>query len=153
VKREEILNKKCIFDTINLQIMITVQTTINASLAHVWECFTKPEHVLHWNFASQDWHCPRAESNFKEQGNFNYTMAAKNENTQFDLKGTFLQIKEEQLIVYRLEDGRKVNISFEVEEDAVKVIESFEPEELHSHDLQREGWQAILHNFKNYCEQ
>ena len=69
------------------------------------------------------------------------------------MKGTFLQIEKEQLIVYQLEDNRKVNISFDVEEDAVKLVESFEPENIHSHDLQREGWQAILNNFKKYCEQ
>ena len=133
--------------------MITVQTTINATLSHVWDCFTKPEHIVHWNFASDDWHCPTATSDFKEKGNFNYTMSAKDSTTQFDLKGTFLQIEKEQLIVYQLEDNRKVNISFNVEEDAVKLVESFEPENIHSHDLQREGWQAILNNFKKYCEQ
>lgn len=133
--------------------MITVQTTINATLSHVWDCFTKPEHIVHWNFASDDWYCPTATSDFKEKGNFNYTMSAKDSTTQFDLKGTFLQIEKEQLIVYQLEDNRKVNISFNVEEDAVKLVESFEPENIHSHDLQREGWQAILNNFKKYCEQ
>jgi len=133
--------------------MITVQTTINATLSHVWDCFTKPEHIVHWNFASDDWHCPTATSDFKEKGNFSYTMSAKDSTTQFDLKGTFLQIEKEQLIVYQLEDNRKVNISFNVEEDAVKLVESFEPENIHSHDLQREGWQAILNNFKKYCEQ
>ncbi|MFY8097407.1 MAG: SRPBCC domain-containing protein [Flavobacterium sp.] len=133
--------------------MITVQTTINATLSHVWDCFTKPEHIVHWNFASDDWHCPTATSDFKEEGNFSYTMSAKDSTTQFNLKGTFLQIEKEQLIVYQLEDNRKVNISFNVEEDAVKLVESFEPENIHSHDLQREGWQAILNNFKKYCEQ
>ena len=32
------------------------------------------------------------------------------------------------------------------------VTESFEAEETNSTNKQRDGWQAILNNFKKYCE-
>mgnify|MGYP002132561042 FL=1 len=39
---------------------LTVSATINAPLEKVWEAFWKPEHIVHWCFASDDWHCPKA---------------------------------------------------------------------------------------------
>jgi hypothetical protein len=56
-------------------------------------------------------------------------------------------------VSYLLDDGRKVDISFELYEGQVMVIESFEAETENSEDLQRSGWQAILNNFKKYTEQ
>ena len=40
--------------------VITVQTTISADKAKAWECWTQPEHIVNWNFASDDWCCPNA---------------------------------------------------------------------------------------------
>jgi uncharacterized protein YndB with AHSA1/START domain len=45
-------------------MQITVQTNINSSLAQVWECWTLPEHIINWNFASDDWCCPSATNGF-----------------------------------------------------------------------------------------
>ena len=55
-----------------------------------------------------------------------------------------------QLIEYTLADSRKVKITFEKNNDAIRVTEVFEPESENSEELQREGWQAILDNFKKY---
>lgn len=43
-----------------MMTQLTVSITINAPLEKVWEAFWKPEHIVHWCFASDDWHCPRA---------------------------------------------------------------------------------------------
>jgi uncharacterized protein YndB with AHSA1/START domain len=64
--------------------LITVKAKINAPLSQVWEYWTIANHVTHWNFASPDWHCPSAESNFIEGGEFHYLMAAKDGSFQFD---------------------------------------------------------------------
>ena len=56
---------------------ITVTATINAPINTVWEMFTAPEHVVNWNFASDDWHAPKATNELKVGGRFIYTMAAK----------------------------------------------------------------------------
>jgi hypothetical protein len=49
-------------------------------------------------------------------------------------------------------DGRKVQVKFISEGAATRVIESFEMEDTHSADLQKNGWQAILDSFKRYTE-
>jgi hypothetical protein len=41
---------------------------------------------------------------------------------------------------------------FESEGDATRIIETFEPEEVNSIELQRQGWQSILNQFKQYVE-
>jgi hypothetical protein len=51
-----------------------------------------------------------------------------------------------------LGENRMVEVEFEEVADGIKVIEKFTPEDQNSADLQRQGWQMILNNFKNYCE-
>lgn len=131
---------------------ITVQNTIEASIENVWALWTDPAHVKNWNFASNDWHCPRASSDFVVGGEFHYIMAAKDGSVEFDFCGTFTKIIDQSAIQIFLEDGREMNLQFIAEGQATKVIESFEPEEVNSLELQKQGWQAILDNFKAYVE-
>lgn len=49
-------------------------------------------------------------------------------------------------------DGRKLDVFFESHGDHVVVTEIFEAEGQNPVELQRQGWQAILDNFKKYCE-
>ena len=49
-------------------------------------------------------------------------------------------------------DRRKVKIVFEKDAKGIKVIESFDPETENSEEMQKNGWQAILDNFKKYVE-
>jgi uncharacterized protein YndB with AHSA1/START domain len=131
---------------------ITVQNTIEAPIETVWEYWTNPTHVIHWNFASTDWHCPNATSDFKVGGEFHYIMAAKDGSVSFDFCGTYTKIDTKSTIQLFLEDGREVNLQFIKDGDATKLIETFEPEEVNSLELQQQGWQAILNNFKSYVE-
>ena len=131
---------------------ITVEAIIEAPMETVWNFWTKPEHVMHWNFASKDWHCPKATSDFNIGGEFHYIMAAKDGSVEFDFCGTFTKIIDQSFIEIFLEDGRELNIQFESEGSSTKIIETFEPEEVNSMELQKQGWQAILDNFKTYAE-
>ena len=132
--------------------MITVEAIIEAPIEVVWNLWTNPEHVKHWNFASPDWHCPRAKSDFHDGGEFHYIMAAKDGSVEFDFCGTFTKILDLSFIEIFLEDGRELNIQFETEGNATKIIETFEPEEVNSLELQKQGWLAILNQFKFYAE-
>ena len=132
--------------------LITVESIIEAPIDMVWDFWTKPEHVMHWNFASNDWHCPKANSDFNVGGEFHYIMAAKDGSVEFDFCGTFTKIIDKTFIEIFLEDGRELNIQFESEGSSTKIIETFEPEEVNSIELQKQGWQAILNNFKLYVE-
>lgn len=132
--------------------VITVNVLVNASLESVWDSWTNPKHIVNWNFASDDWHAPKASNDLQVGGMFVYTMAAKDESFSFDFSGKFTELTVEKSISYLLDDGRKVDISFEMFEGQVMVIESLEAETENTEELQRMGWQAILDNFKKYTE-
>lgn len=132
--------------------MITVQTTINASINKVWKFWTLPEHITKWSFASPDWHTPYADNDLKEGGKFKSTMAAKDGSMSFDFEGEYTLVKENQAIEYVMADGRKVEITFNEVPNGVEISESFDPETQNPEEMQRGGWQAILDNFKNYVE-
>jgi uncharacterized protein YndB with AHSA1/START domain len=132
--------------------MITVQTTINASINKVWEFWSKPEHIKEWAFASPDWHVPNAENDLRTGGKFSTTMAAKDGSMSFDFGGEYTLVKENQAINYVMGDGRNVEITFKETQNGVEITESFDPETQNPEEMQRGGWQAILDNFKNYVE-
>jgi uncharacterized protein YndB with AHSA1/START domain len=132
--------------------VITVSEIVNAPLPKVWECFTQAQHITGWNFASDDWHCPRAENNFQEGGKLCWTMAAKDGSFSFDLEGIYTAISPMNTIAYTLADGRKVELTFEQTKNNVQVTEKFEAEIMNPADMQQAGWQAILTNFKQYVE-
>ncbi len=131
---------------------ITVQVLISADIEQVWEMWTKAEHITKWNFASEDWHCPSAKNNLKPEGKFKYTMASKDGSMSFDLEGEYDEVDIYERIAYTLEDGREVIVVFDEMDGQCQLTESFDPEDENSQDMQREGWQAILNNFKKYVE-
>ncbi len=131
---------------------ITVETVVNAHVEKVWEIWTDPKHIVHWNNASDDWHTPYAENDLRKDGKFTYTMAAKNGSFKFDFEGVYTNVDEHRSIEYALGDGRKVKIDFTPMDDKTKVAETFDPENENSTEMQRAGWQAILDNFKKYAE-
>lgn len=131
---------------------ITIETTIQSPVEKVWECWTSPEHIVNWNFASDDWSCPTAQNDLKPGGKFVYRMEAKDGSMGFDFSGTYDEVIEHERIVYTLDDERKVEIIFEYDENQVRLIESFEAEDIHTAEQQRAGWQMILENFKEYVE-
>lgn len=131
---------------------ITVETTVNAPIEKVWEAWVEPEHIVKWNFASEDWHCPRAEIELSVGAKFRYRMEAKDGSTGFDFEGRFTAIDPEREIRYALDDDRAVTIRFREFGGGVSVVESFEAEDEFSAEQQRQGWQCILNNFKSHVE-
>lgn len=132
---------------------ISIEADINAPLDKVWYTWITPEEIRHWNFASSDWHCPYAESDFVEGGQFVSRMEEKNGDMGFDFTGRFTQIREKELIEYTIGDGRLVSVYFSEKDGVSQVKEIFEAESEHSAELQRYGWLAILENFKAHVEQ
>lgn len=131
---------------------ITVKTRVQSNLEKTWDCWTNPAHIVNWNFASDDWHCPKADNHLQEGGTFSYTMASKDGAMSFDFSGKFSSVDAPNSIHYLLDDGRTVEIEFSMDEDAILVTETFEAETQNSIELQQFGWQAILDNFKKYVE-
>lgn len=131
---------------------ITITTTVHATLELVWQCWTDPAHITHWNQASSDWHCSRATNDLRVGGSFSALMAAKDNSVSFEFAGTYTEVVPEEKIAYTMADGRSVTVNFTQEADAVIVTETFDPETENTLELQRSGWQAILDNFKTYVE-
>jgi uncharacterized protein YndB with AHSA1/START domain len=132
---------------------ITVETTINAPVAKVWEYWTELEHITNWNFAQDDWECPNAANDLRVGGVFSATMRAKDKSASFDFVGTYTNVEEGNIIEYAIADGRKVKVIFEsISDTQTKVTEIFDPETENPEEMQRAGWQAILDNFKKYVE-
>jgi uncharacterized protein YndB with AHSA1/START domain len=125
---------------------------VNSSIEKVWDYFTNSSHIVNWNFASDDWHCPSAVNDFKVGGKFSFRMEAKDKSFGFDLEGIYSFVDFNNQIDYSLADGRKVSVTFDINNDGVALTELFEPENQNPFDLQQQGWQSILNNFKSYTE-
>lgn len=131
---------------------ITVSATVDAAIEKVWDYWNAPGHITQWCAASPDWHAPKAENDLRTGGRFATTMAAKDGSFSFDFGGTYTHVVPHNFIAYRMDDGREVSIKFQPEGSKTYIEETFDPESQNPEDMQRGGWQAILDNFKQYCE-
>jgi len=139
---------------------LTVEATINAPIQKVWEMYNRPEHIMQWNNADASWHTPSAENDLRTGGKFTYRMEAKDGSGGFDFTGIYDEVVENNLIRYTMgnaeevikQDARKVAVTMAEENGQTKVSVTFDMENQNTPEKQREGWQAILDNFKNYVE-
>lgn len=131
---------------------LKAEVFIHASAARVWECFTSPGHIVKWNHASADWHCPGAVNNLIPQGKFSYTMSSVDGAMSFEFSGTYTKIITHRLIEFALDDNRRVRVQFLPEKEGMRVLEYFEAESMNPKDLQQSGWQSIMNNFKTQAE-
>jgi uncharacterized protein YndB with AHSA1/START domain len=141
--------------------IITVETTINVPVAKAWQYWTLPQHITKWNFASNEWHCPRAENDLRVGGKMNSRMEAKDGSFGFDFEAIYDEVVEHQKITYTMADarpdepfgrGRKATTTFENSNNNTIVTIVFDAENENPVEMQRGGWQAILNNFKSYTE-
>ncbi|MFM9935908.1 MAG: SRPBCC family protein [Novosphingobium sp.] len=130
---------------------IAVETRVKAPIDKVWRAYTSPEHVTKWNFASEDWHCPRATGDLRAGGKFSSRMEAKDGSMGFDFEGTYTNVIEHKLIEYSFGD-RAAKVEFIPSGKDVAVRVTFDSEPTHSEEQQRTGWQAILSNFAQHAE-
>ena len=114
--------------------------------------WTKPEHIVKWAFAADDWEAPAAENDVRTGGKFKTVMAAKDKSKSFDFTGVYTNVRPHELIEYDMTDGRHVKIEFAKAPDGIRVTETFDPETENTIEMQRGGWQAILDNFKKHAE-
>lgn len=131
---------------------ITVSADINAPLEYVWKLFSKPEHIIHWNAASDDWETTSASNDLRNGGRFSFHMAAKDKSFDFNFEGQYDEVRPLRHIAYTLGDNRKVSTTFFENKNVVTIVQSFDSETSHSEEQQHSGWQAILNNFKKYVE-
>ncbi len=131
---------------------VTIEATIAANTEQVWNYYTSPEHITGWNFANEEWYCPSAENDLKVGGKYKARMEAKDGSFGFDFEAVYDEVIPLKKITYTLEDGRVVTTDFEDLNGSTKVSTVFDAETENDIEMQRNGWQAILNNFKKYTE-
>jgi uncharacterized protein YndB with AHSA1/START domain len=132
---------------------VTVEATVNAPVEKVWEYWTTPTHIMKWNQASEDWHTTKSENDLRTGGTFSSRMEAKDGSFGFDFGGVYDDVKTNDTIAFTMGDGRKVDIKFTTNGNKTTIVETFDPENTHPVDFQKQGWQAIMNAFKKYTEE
>jgi uncharacterized protein YndB with AHSA1/START domain len=130
---------------------ISVETTVAAPPDKVWRAYTTPDDIRRWNAASPDWHTTAASVDLRPGGAFSSRMEARDGSMGFDFAGTYTRIVPQELIEYEFGD-RKARVEFQPSPQGVTVRVTFDAETTFSVDQQRQGWQAILDNFKRHVE-
>lgn len=128
---------------------ITVETTVAAPIEIVWHAYVTPEDIKQWNAASDDWHTTAATVDLRVGGTFSSRMEAKDGSFGFDFAGTYTKIEDRKLLEYAF-GGRTAKVEFLPAKSGVTVRVTFDSEQTHSVDQQRDGWQAILNNFARH---
>jgi uncharacterized protein YndB with AHSA1/START domain len=130
---------------------ITVQTTVNASLATAWTTWNDPQAITKWNAPGETWHTTRASVDLRTGGKFTARMEAKDGSAGFDFEGIYTRIEPQRAIEYAIADGRQVSVTFAEQAGGVLVTETFDAETINPPDMQQQGWQAILDNYAKYA--
>jgi uncharacterized protein YndB with AHSA1/START domain len=131
---------------------ITIDTTIGAPVERVWEAYTTPADITQWNFAADDWCCPSAEADLKVGGAYKARMEAKDGSVGFDFEAVYEEVDPNRALTMAMSDGRKARTTFQPAGEGTRVTTAFDAEDQNSIDMQRDGWQAILNNFRDYLE-
>lgn len=131
---------------------ITIQATVLADRKKAWDYYTEPKHIPQWNFASEDWCCPAASNDLTIGGKFSWRMEAKDGSFGFDFEGVFTEVVPLAKIKYVFMDQREAEITFTDSTEGTLVQIVFDAENENSLELQEDGWQSILNNYKSHIE-
>jgi uncharacterized protein YndB with AHSA1/START domain len=131
---------------------ITIEAIVAADAKKVWEAWTQPNHITKWNFASDDWQCPKAFNDLRVGGKYAARMEAKDGSFGFDFEAIYDEVVDQKKLTYTMGDGRQATTRFEDLGGKTKVTTTFDAEKQNSEEMQKQGWQSILNNFKKYVE-
>ena len=135
---------------------VKVETSINAEVKKVWEYYTKPEHIVNWNFAVDDWCCPRSTNDLRVGGKQVSRMEAKDGSFGFDFEVIYTDVIPEKKIAYSMGnvpgEGRQAEVNFKSNGNGTEMEVIFDTEDENPVEMQKQGWQMILNNFKKYTE-
>lgn len=130
---------------------IKIHAEISANRKKVWDYYTNPIHIVNWNFASEDWCCPKAENDLQIGGTYKARMEAKDGSFGFDFEAVYKEINPLESFTYGFEN-RNIQVRFEEMGKKTKVMIEFDPDSENPIEMQKNGWQSILNNFKKYVE-
>lgn len=130
---------------------IKVNVSVQADIKKVWDYYTNPKHIINWNFADPSWHCPSAENNMTVGGTYKARMEAKDGSFGFDFEAIYNEIVDGESFTYEF-GGRTASVHFKSRDNQTELMIEFDPEDENAVELQKDGWQSILNNFKSYTE-
>lgn len=133
-------------------VKITVETLVSAPVDTVWSCWTEPDHITQWNFASDDWCCPTVIQNLTVGGLYTARMEAKDGSFGFDFQAVYSEVDQNKALTLKMGDGRTARTTFASFDAGTRVMTVFDAEAQNSIEMQKGGWQAILDNFRKYAE-
>lgn len=131
---------------------ITISTTVCAPVERVWQAFSTPADITQWNFANDDWCCPGANVDLRVGGAYMARMEARDGSFGFDFEAVYEEVVPHRALTLAMSDGRKARTTFEPTGSGTKVTTVFDAEPQNSIEMQRNGWQAILDNFRRHVE-
>lgn len=131
---------------------ITLTAIISADKKKVWDYYTRPEHITRWNYAIDTWHCPAASNDLRVGGRYVARMEARDGSYGFDFEGIYDEVVIGEKISFTMPDNRVVKVTFKQLGNQTEVTVTFDAENQNPIEIQRQGWQAILNNFKKYTE-
>lgn len=131
---------------------ITIHSTIYAPVERVWQAYTTPADIMEWNAASDEWCCPSAETDLRIGGTHKARMEARDGSMGFDFEAIYEEVEPDKALTMAMTDGRRARTTFEADKSGTKVTTVFDAENDNPVDMQRDGWQSILDNFKAHVE-
>jgi uncharacterized protein YndB with AHSA1/START domain len=131
---------------------LNVEAVTRADRATAWSVYNRPEDITQWNSPAPEWHSPTSRVDLREGGTFNTRMEARDGSAGFDFEGTYTQVLPNELVAYRMTDGREASVRFSDAPEGTRVSVEFDAETENPNDVQQQGWQAILDNFARYAD-
>lgn len=131
--------------------MITFEQTISATPERVFDAFIKPDDLLQWHRASDDWTTPHVETDPKVGGRLKIGYGDPTGENSFDLTGEYTEVDRPNRLAYVIDDGRNTQVDFKDAGDGkTLVVWQFEPESTFPAEMQRDGWAGQLANLEKY---
>lgn len=84
-------------------------------------------------------------------GRYCARMEAKDGSFGFNFEAIYSEIIDKNQFTYEFEK-RTVTVKFNESENKTEIIIIFDPEKENSIEIQKNGWQSILDNFKKYVK-
>jgi len=132
---------------------VSISAQVAADAAKAWECYTDPKHIVNWNFAIPEWHCPSASNDLRIGGTYSARMEARDGSFGFDFGAVYTALELGKSFSYQLGDNRMVDVRFIPSAEGTLVEVDFDAENQNPIEMQKGGWQAILNNFAQYAAQ
>jgi uncharacterized protein YndB with AHSA1/START domain len=126
---------------------ITITRQFDAPQQLVFDAWVMPEHLLKWFRAAPDWTTPHATTDPRPGGSLSIGFGSPDGKNDFDLTGTYDEVRPPEYLAFTMTDGRPVMVTLEEGPGGGTLLTlKFAAETTHSEELQRAGWTAMVDN-------